>query len=313
MPPKPRPPKKGSKADLEAKAAKEAKKASSKDNLASLVDDDGDAEGTVFDMGRLKEAVSDEGRVASGTLVSEPRARDIKIDSFSLALHGANLVENTVLELNHGSRYGLIGRNGCGKSTFLKCLAAREVPIPDQFDIYLLDHEAPVTEMSALEYVIDSAEKEVARLEQLVEDVLVEYGPDSELLQDLYERLEDLDPTTFETRASLILSKCLPSLPRPTRPYTAPPTMSVFPRHSCHGSFFVVCVPFAPYLLSPFMLTCVRSLTCISTKTYVHAHTLLTTITTHWRSLALQLVWASSLQAHLWPTAAPPSTRRPKT
>lgn len=47
-------------------------------------------------------------------------------------------------------RYGLIGQNGCGKSTFLECLAAREVPIPEHMDIYLLAEEAPPTELSAL-------------------------------------------------------------------------------------------------------------------------------------------------------------------
>ena len=65
------------------------------------------------------------------------------------------LIEDTTIELNMGGRYGLIGRNGCGKSTFLKCLAAREVPIPDHFDIYLLAHEAPPSEDTALDYVIN--------------------------------------------------------------------------------------------------------------------------------------------------------------
>jgi ATP-binding cassette subfamily F protein 2 len=66
--------------------------------------------------GMLKEvAMDDGGRVATGTLASEPRARDIKISAFSLALHGMNLVEDTTIELNYGARYGLIGRNGCGK------------------------------------------------------------------------------------------------------------------------------------------------------------------------------------------------------
>jgi ATP-binding cassette subfamily F protein 2 len=147
----------------------------------------------------------EEGRTATGVLISEPRARDIKISPFSLALHGKVLVEDTVIELNKGGRYGLLGRNGCGKSTFLKCLAAREVPIPSHFDVYLLDHEAPPSEDTALDYVINSAREEVARLDAMIEQILVDEGPESELLADLYERQDELDPSTFETRASTIL------------------------------------------------------------------------------------------------------------
>lgn len=152
-----------------------------------------------------KPVVDDGGRVATGILASEFRARDIKISAFSLALHGAVLVEDTTIELNKGGRYGLLGRNGCGKSTFLKCLAAREVPIPPHFDIYLLAHEAPPSEMTALEYVINSAKEEITRLDALIEKILVEEGPESELLPDLYDRQDSLDPSTFETRASTIL------------------------------------------------------------------------------------------------------------
>jgi ATP-binding cassette subfamily F protein 2 len=160
---------------------------------------------TVFSGLNVEVPHDDGGRVATGMLVSEPRARDIKIDAFSLALHGAVLVEDTKIELNNGARYGLVGRNGCGKSTFLKCLAAREVPIPSHFDVYLLAHEAPPSEDTALEYVINSAVAEVARLETMVENIMVEDGPESPLLQDLYDKLDQLDPSTFETRASSIL------------------------------------------------------------------------------------------------------------
>jgi ATP-binding cassette, subfamily F, member 2 len=90
----------------------------------------------------IEAEADDGGRSATGALISEPRARDIKINAFSLALQGKVLVEDTIIELNQGGRYGLLGRNGCGKSTLLKCLAAREIPIPAHFDVYLLDHEA---------------------------------------------------------------------------------------------------------------------------------------------------------------------------
>jgi ATP-binding cassette subfamily F protein 2 len=175
-------------------------KSSSKKAAAGAGVDGLDTVFTGLDIGH-----DDGGRTATGMLVSEARARDIKINAFSLALHGAVLVEDTVIELNKGGRYGLLGRNGCGKSTFLKCLAAREVPIPPHFDVYLLAHEAPPSEDTALEYVINSAVAEVARLEQSVENIMVEDGPESPLLQDLYDKMDELDPSTFETRASSIL------------------------------------------------------------------------------------------------------------
>lgn len=120
-------------------------------------------------------------------------------------MHGKPLIEDTTIQLNQGGRYGLLGRNGCGKSTFLKCLAAKDVPIPKHFEVYLLCHEAPPEDVSALEYVINSAKNEVARLDALIENILVEEGPESELLMDLYDRQDELEPSTFETRASTIL------------------------------------------------------------------------------------------------------------
>jgi ATP-binding cassette subfamily F protein 2 len=189
-------PKSASGGKLSALEKKEMRKAKSKEDLATVfgglavTDEFGDARGC---------------RSATGILISEQRARDIKMSSFSLALHGIPLIEDTMLELNMGARYGLIGRNGCGKSTFLKCLAAREVPIPSHFDIYLLAHEAPPGEDSALDYVINSARDEVARIDAEIERILVEDGPESELLFDLYDKQDELDPATFETRASTIL------------------------------------------------------------------------------------------------------------
>ena len=96
------------------------------------------------------------------------------------------------------------GPNGSGKSTFLQSLAAREAPIPEHIDIYLLNSEYPPTEMTALEAVIDDAEKEIKRLEQMMEDILSE-DPESQLLDGIYERIEEMDPATFESRAAMLL------------------------------------------------------------------------------------------------------------
>ena len=48
-------------------------------------------------------------------LVSDPKGRDIKIDSYTLSFHGRLLIENAEISLNYGQRYGLLGQNGSGK------------------------------------------------------------------------------------------------------------------------------------------------------------------------------------------------------
>ncbi|KAF9108191.1 hypothetical protein BGX29_002715 [Mortierella sp. GBA35] len=145
-------------------------------------------------------------RTSTGVLTSQPLSRDIKIESFSLSFHGRELISNTDIDLNFGRRYGLIGANGSGKSTFLECLAAREVPIPEHIDIYLLQEEAAPSDHNAIEAVVIEAKHEVERLEKQVENILAEIdGADNPLLDDIYDRIEQLDPATFETRAATLL------------------------------------------------------------------------------------------------------------
>ncbi|KAI9830734.1 MAG: ABC transporter ATP-binding protein arb1 [Sarea resinae] len=151
-----------------------------------------------------KDGLSD--RVTTGVLSSLPASKDVKITSASLVFHGKVLITDTTLELNYGRRYGLLGENGCGKSTFLKAIAAREYPIPEQVDIYLLNEGAPPSELGALEWVVKEAENEMERLDKLAEEILEKDGPESFVLEDLYERMETMDPSTFATRASLILT-----------------------------------------------------------------------------------------------------------
>ncbi|MCJ1306851.1 ABC transporter ATP-binding protein arb1 [Agyrium rufum] len=151
-----------------------------------------------------KHGLSD--RVTTGVLASLVQSRDVKITSVSLVFHGKVLITDTTLELNYGRRYGLLGENGCGKSTMLKAIDKREYPIPEHVDIYLLNEGAPPSELGALDWVVKEAENEMARLDRVAEGILERDGPDSPLLEDLYEKMETMDPSTFSTRASLILT-----------------------------------------------------------------------------------------------------------
>lgn len=174
--------------------SKASSKAASKAN-SEAGDDVGDDEhatsGTKLEAAKRladqkdKHGLSD--RITTGVLSSIPSSRDVKIISASLTFHGRVLLNETNLELSFGRRYGLLGENGCGKSTLLKAIAAREYPVPDHVDIYLLNEGAPPSDLGALEWVVKEAEKEMDRLDKLAETLLEEEGPDSPVLMDIYE------------------------------------------------------------------------------------------------------------------------------
>ncbi|KAN0085548.1 P-loop containing nucleoside triphosphate hydrolase protein [Elaphomyces granulatus] len=151
-----------------------------------------------------KHGLSD--RVTTGVLASMMSSRDVKITSSSLVFHGKVLFNDSIIELNYGRRYGLLGENGCGKSTLLKAIDKREFPVPEHVDIYLLNEGAPPSDLGALEWVVREAENEMDRLDRLAEEILERDGPDSPILEDLYERMESMDQSTFLTRAALILT-----------------------------------------------------------------------------------------------------------
>lgn len=194
------------KAEREAKRAAEGKpirKSKKKDSPEEDAADAAAREIAQLKLQQDKDGLSD--RVVTGVLDSLETSRDIKMSSVSLLFHGKVLIQDSNLELNYGRHYGLLGENGCGKSTFLKAIATREYPIPENIDVYLLDEPAEPSELSALDYVVTEAQNELKRLEDLVEKIILEDGPESELLEPLYEKMDSMDPNTFESRAAVIL------------------------------------------------------------------------------------------------------------
>jgi ATP-binding cassette, subfamily F, member 2 len=188
-----------------SKAKREAKKAEK--GLKNK--EDKSAEEATERLNKLKLQEDKHGiseRVTTGVLASLSTSRDVKIGAVSLVFHGKVLLQDSTLELNFGRRYGLLGENGCGKSTFLRAIAAREYPVPEQIDIYLLNEPADPSERSAIDWVVHEAEAELKRLEHTVEKIIETDGPEDPRLDDLYERIDSMDPSTFEARASLILN-----------------------------------------------------------------------------------------------------------
>lgn len=107
----------------------------------------------------------------------------------------------------------MVGPNGSGKSTIMKAIAARAIPIPEALDIYFLDSEYPARDdITALGAVMESND-EVNLLEKKAEALnlkMAEADEEEQLeiqaqMEGIYGRLDQLDASTAESRATSIL------------------------------------------------------------------------------------------------------------
>ena len=140
-------------------------------------------------------------------------ATDIKVHQMTIRAKGKILLENTTLTIAAGRRYGLVGPNGKGKSTVMRMIARRQVPVPENLDVLLVEQEVVGTEDSALESVVAAdvelvgLRKEEAELTAKLEGLQVddEDGGVSDRLNEIYERMNELGSASAEARASKIL------------------------------------------------------------------------------------------------------------
>jgi ATP-binding cassette subfamily F protein 3 len=105
---------------------------------------------------------NDEGDESLGDL-----AVDVHLHGFDLAnKKGAgDLLSGAALTLSAGRRYGLLGRNGCGKTTLLEYLSTRPKEqrskngkpyIPDRMSLLLVKQEIVGSDLTATETVVKS-------------------------------------------------------------------------------------------------------------------------------------------------------------
>eukprot|EP01139_Manchomonas_bermudensis_P014890 Amastigsp_a509135_677.p1 type:complete len:635 gc:universal Amastigsp_a509135_677:36-1940(+) len=218
-------------AKRKAAAAASTSRSTSANNVAALAggsaansDDEnaqqGDGDGPVFIDADDEPRPSSKSAAASAAAAAEvsdrvatgafppghfSHSRDIAVVNFTLSFHGTMLIEDTEIKLSYGNRYGLLGQNGAGKSTFLKVLANREVPINEHIDIYFLEHEAEPSGENAVQFVIKDLQTKTAQLEAKADFLIETEGPDSAGLDDIYEAIEKLEPRTAARRAGEIL------------------------------------------------------------------------------------------------------------
>lgn len=131
------------------------------------------------------------------------KIKDVKIENFDIAFGDKVLLKNANVTLSYGRRYGLVGRNGIGKSTLLKLISARSLFIPKHITVLHVEQEVTGDETSALDAVLEC---DVIRSGLLAEAAtLVKNEDSSPRLQAVYQELAAIEADKAPARASEIL------------------------------------------------------------------------------------------------------------
>ncbi|KAF7842805.1 ABC transporter F family member 4 [Senna tora] len=197
---------------------KELKKREKKDILAAHAAELAKKEALRDDHDAFTVVIGSRASVLDGEDDADANVKDVTIENFSVAARGKELLKNASVKISHGKRYGLVGPNGKGKSTLLKLLAWRKIPVPKNIDVLLVEQEVVGDDKTALEAVV-SANEELVRTRQEVAflqnatsgeggvDKDDSYEDDAgEKLAELYEKLQIMGSDAAEAQASKILA-----------------------------------------------------------------------------------------------------------
>ena len=193
---------------------KELKKREKKDMLAAHVAERAREEALKDDHDAFTVVIGSRASVLDGEDEADANVKDVTIENFSVSARGKELLKNASVKISHGKRYGLVGPNGMGKSTLLKLLAWRRIPVPKNIDVLLVEQEVIADDKTALQAVV-SANEELLRLRQEVASLQNssaatcdedENDDTGEKLAVLYEKLQLLGSDAAEAQASKILA-----------------------------------------------------------------------------------------------------------
>ncbi len=130
----------------------------------------------------------------------------LTISDLTYRIAGRTILEDVHLNLNNGWKTGVIGANGCGKTTLFKLITGElqadrgDVTLTATQSIGIVRQDMPDTDMPLIEVVL-AADAERATL---LQDAETETDPYK--IADIHTRLNDIDAYAAPSRAASILS-----------------------------------------------------------------------------------------------------------
>ena len=132
----------------------------------------------------------------------------IVFSNLSLKRGQTELLENASATINPKQKVGLVGKNGCGKSSLFSLLKKEltpeggEVNYPANWRVSWVNQETPALDISAIDYVIQG-DREYCRLQQELERA--NEHNDGNAIARIHGQLETLDAWTIQSRAASLL------------------------------------------------------------------------------------------------------------
>ncbi|WP_392558415.1 ABC transporter ATP-binding protein [Orbus mooreae] len=123
---------------------------------------------------------------------------------------GTNLLlDNASAKINPGQKVGLVGKNGCGKSTLFALIKgeivadAGDVSLPSHWELAWVNQETPAVNISAIEYAIDG-DREFRKLETQL--AIANDNNDGNKIATIHSQLDMIDAWTIQARAASLLN-----------------------------------------------------------------------------------------------------------
>lgn len=139
------------------------------------------------------------------------KSYDVRIENFDVSFGERVLLTGADMNLAAGRRYGLVGRNGLGKTTLLKMMASRSLRVPSHISILHVEQEVAGDDTGALQSVLEcdtvreNLLKEEKELNARINAGKI-LGTESVLLSEIYAKLEEIEADKAPARASVILA-----------------------------------------------------------------------------------------------------------
>jgi len=139
----------------------------------------------------------------------------LRVTNLTLARGVKRLLEGANLTIHTGHKIGLVGSNGCGKSSLFAAIRhellpdAGSIALPPSWTIAHVAQETPAVDMPAIDYVLDG-DRELREIEAALaaaeRDHSVDNSLDGEALANLHHRFDEIGGYSSRSRAATLLA-----------------------------------------------------------------------------------------------------------